>query len=187
MGASHGGSKAGCHLCWAWYLGIMALSERSSDAPLFTEETLPVLAKGYNKLPPHVFAGFRILQNDAGDWVGRLEVDEQIGPGGYLHGGLTTAFLDVISSFQVEAQLGPWFYSRTLDSQSSMVRAPRLGTTVEFRAWVDRAAGGIAQTRAEAWALLPEAPKLVATASASKMLMDRREHPLLNDEIAKLL
>ena len=159
----------------------MESPENPQGAPAFTEENLPILAEGYNKLPPHQFAGFRILRNDDGGWVGRLEVNEVTGTGGYLHGGLTYAFLDVISSFLVEAQLGPWFYSRTIDTQASMLRAPRIGTTVEFRGQVDRVAGGIAQTRAEAWALLPNGPKLVATGSASKKVMDRREQPRIGD------
>jgi acyl-coenzyme A thioesterase PaaI-like protein len=146
----------------------MAASTEPKDAPMFTEKTLPILADGYNNLPPHVFAGFRIVQNDDGDWVGRLEVDDNTGRGGYLHGG-------------------PWFYGRTIDTQASMLRAPRIGTIVEFRGQVDRVAGGIAQTRAEAWALLPDGPKLVATGSASKAIMDRRERPRIGDiDLAKV-
>jgi acyl-coenzyme A thioesterase PaaI-like protein len=165
----------------------MAASTEPKDAPMFTEKTLPILADGYNNLPPHVFAGFRIVQNDDGDWVGRLEVDDNTGRGGYLHGGLTYAFLDVISSYLLEAHVGPWFYGRTIDTQASMLRAPRIGTIVEFRGQVDRVAGGIAQTRAEAWALLPDGPKLVATGSASKAIMDRRERPRIGDiDLAKV-
>ena len=55
------------------------------------------------------------MQNDDGDWVGRLEVDENTDRGGYL----------------LEAHMGPWFYSRTIDTQASMLRAPRIGTIVE--------------------------------------------------------
>lgn len=147
----------------------------------YTAENLPRLVDGYNTLPTHEFASFRIVESETDGWVGRLEVNETTGTGGYLHGGLTYAFLDVISSFQLEAQLGPYFYSRTIDTQASMIRAPRIGTLVEFRAHVDRVAAGIAHTRAEAWALLSGGAKLVATGSASKALMDRRERPRRGD------
>jgi acyl-coenzyme A thioesterase PaaI-like protein len=151
------------------------------SAPQYTDTTIKALVAGYEDLEFHRFAGFTLVRTDEHDWVGHLRVNEATGPGGYLHGGLVYTFMDVISSFLVEARLGPRFYSKTLSTQQSMIRSPRMGTDVEFRAYIDRVADDLVFTRSETWALLQPEAKLVATGSATKRIQDRKQKPRPND------
>lgn len=149
--------------------------------PQYTDVTVQALVKGYEDLDLHRFADFTLVPSNEHEWVGKLQVNDATGPGGYLHGGLIYTFMDVIASFLVEARLGPRFYSKTLNAQQAMIRSPRAGTHVEFRAYLDRIADDLVFTRSETWALLTPEAKLVATGSATKKIQDRKEKPRPND------
>lgn len=142
------------------------------------------LVEAYEQLDMHAQAGAKVVFSEEHGWVWRMTVQEEHAPGGYLHGGWTYTFLDVCASFALEVANGPYFYSKTTQLSVTALRSPKEGTVVEFRAMLDRVGGAhreVAQTRMEAWALLPGGDKLVATASAIKVVMDRRVRQRAND------
>lgn len=156
-----------------------------TERPLhYDAESVKKLVAAYEALELHAQAGARAFHTDEHGWVWRMTVREEHAPGGYLHGGWTYTFLDVCGSFALEVANGPWFYSKTTQLSVTALRSPRVGNVVEFRATIDRPGARhreVAQTRMEAWVLLPEGELLVATASAIKVVMDRRVRQRAND------
>ena len=42
----------------------MSANDSPDESVAYTDQTLPTLVEGYNRLPTHAFAGFSIVQND---------------------------------------------------------------------------------------------------------------------------
>ena len=147
----------------------------------YTEQTIQALDAAYAAVPLHAYAGLTFHGGPENGWVARMTVTEPNAPGGYLHGGLVYAFLDVTASFALEAHLGPYFYSRTVALDVNLLRAARTGSVVEFRPRIERVADGLAFVRAEAWVSIDKGDRCIAYAQSTKRVRDRRQAPRQND------
>lgn len=152
-----------------------------SDDTGYTEQTIQALVAAYDAVPLHAFAGLTFHRDPEHGWVGQMTVTAPHAPGGYLHGGLVYAFIDVAASFALEAHLGPYFYSRTVALDVNLLRAARTGSEVVFRARIERVADGLAFVRAEAWVSIAQGDRCIAYAQSTKRLRDRRQAPRDND------
>lgn len=147
----------------------------------YTEQTIQALVAAYAAVPLHAYAGLTFHCDPVHGWVAQMTVTEPNAPGGYLHGGLIYAFIDVAASFALEAHLGPYFYSRTVALDVNLLRAARIGSVVAFRPQIERVADGLAFVRAEAWVSLEKGDRCIAYAQSTKRVRDRRQAPRQND------
>ncbi|MCO4747247.1 MAG: hypothetical protein KC912_20785 [Proteobacteria bacterium] len=100
----------------------------------------------------HRWMGVKLVSQTDGEAICQIEVDDHTdGGGGYLHGGIAEAALDVVAWFAAITTVPAGYWIRTSTSQYSLMRAALRGHTVELRAKVDRSGRTTIFVRVEAW------------------------------------
>jgi acyl-coenzyme A thioesterase PaaI-like protein len=102
----------------------------------------------------HAWMGISLVSQAPGAAVCRMAVDENTdGGGGYLHGAIGEAALDVAAWFASIPLTPKGHWIRTSSAQYQLMRTALRGHQIELRATVDRAGRTTIFVRAEAWGI----------------------------------
>ena len=123
--------------------------------------------------PFHAWMGIDLVSQGDGEAVCRMQVDDHTdGGGGYLHGGIAEAALDVVAWFAAISRVPQGSWLRTTSAHYQLMRTAARGHTIELRSTVDRSGRTTIFTRAEAWGIAPDGSQsLLITAQIQKAIV----------------
>ncbi len=121
----------------------------------------------------HKWMGVKLISQEAGKAVCQIEVDDHTdGGGGYLHGAIGEAALDVVAWFAAITKVPKGSWIRTSSAQYVLMRSALRGDTVELQASVDRAGRTTIFIRTEAWGIDAQGKRqLLMTAQIVKSIV----------------
>jgi uncharacterized protein (TIGR00369 family) len=100
----------------------------------------------------HSWIGVELLSQAHGQAICQIRVDDHTdGGGGYLHGGIAEAALDVAAWFAAMTTVPEGYWIRTSTAQYVLMRSALRGHAVELHGKVDRSGRTTVFVSVEAW------------------------------------